>query len=95
MPLILVLQAASNKIHSTFGRKLKGTGYNPIRDFRVAYFEMRRVDSFSSNVSYEKTLETITRPNIKLHYLLHHLEKNDLGRVNHRVSYRVFNTQLL
>ena len=38
-PLIPGLQAASNMIHSTFGRELKGTGYSSIRDFRVAYFE--------------------------------------------------------
>ena len=97
-PLIPVLQAASNMIHSTFGRKLKGTGYNSIRDFREAYFEMRRVDSFGSTVSHEKTLETITRPNVKLHFLLHHLEHYlrviNTG-VEHPVGLGYFSEQVL
>ena len=70
VPLIPVLHAASNIIHSTFGRKLKGTGYNSIRYSRVACFEMRREDSFGSNVSHEKNFRTITNLNVKLqHYL--------------------------
>ena len=42
-PIIPVLQAASQMIHSTFGRELKGNGYNSIRNFSISYFEMCRI----------------------------------------------------
>ena len=42
-PLIPVLQAASEMIHSTFGRELKGNGYHSIRNFSSIYFGMREI----------------------------------------------------
>ena len=58
--------------HTIFGRELRGTGYNSIRDFRVAYLEMRRkLESIpeATTVPYKtRSLETITKPNVKLHF---------------------------
>ena len=59
---------------------------------------MRRVDSSGSTVSHEKTLETITRPNVKLHFLPHHLE-HYLRAINtgveHPVGLGYFSEQVL
>ena len=89
-------------IHSTFGRELKGTGYGSIREFRNAYFDMRRKLELNAPETeselFQDRIAELMRPNVKLHFLLHHFEDYlrivNIG-VEHPLGLGLFSEQVL